>query len=121
MDRVNTTCSSHLEPRIVPEGYTIIPIGMYSRLEYLGIIDSSSIRNSNVGESNYSKHLIQPWSIWREYKLNPWDADIIKRVLRQKGGSPEDIISNRILDYKKIIHICQEQLRAFKQQGYNID
>jgi hypothetical protein len=67
--------------------------------------DPSDIRSYNVGTSNYAKHKIQPWDIWLEYKLNPWDADIIKRVLRHKAEDP------RRLDYEKIIHICQERIR----------
>jgi len=58
----------------------------------------------NVGSSDYSAHSIQPWDIWREYNLNPWDADIIKRTLRTKEGNP------RVLDYEKIIHICTERI-----------
>lgn len=63
------------------------------------------IRSFNVGSSDYSKHKIQPWDIWIEYKLNPFDADIIKRVLRHKGTD------SRKMDYEKIIHICQERIR----------
>ena len=59
----------------------------------------------NVGKSDYSKHLIQPWSIWIDYDLNAFDADIIKRVLRTKEGE------SRTLDYEKIIHICKERIR----------
>ena len=62
-------------------------------------------RSHNVGESDYSKHKIQPWDIWIEYKLNPFDADIIKRVLRHKKTD------TRKMDYEKIIHICQERIR----------
>lgn len=62
-------------------------------------------REYNVGCSDYSKHKIQPWEIWYEYQLNPWDADIIKRVLRHKEGTP------RKEDYEKIIHICLERIR----------
>lgn len=62
-------------------------------------------RAYNVGKSDYSKHLIQPWSIWIDYNLNAFDADIIKRVLRTKEGE------SRILDYEKIIHICKERIR----------
>jgi len=58
----------------------------------------------NVGTSDYALHKIQPWDIWREYSLNPWDADIVKRVLRTKQGD------SRKLDYEKIIHICQERI-----------
>lgn len=81
---------------------------LYNRLNELGII-LNDVRNGNVGTSDYSKHLIQPWAIWLEYNLNPWDADIIKRVLRNKIGD------TRRMDYEKIIHICKERLR---QLGY---
>ena len=60
---------------------------LYQKLKKLGIIDpSEEVRSYNVGASDYSNHLIQPWTIWLEYNLNPWDADIIKRVLRTKKG-----------------------------------
>lgn len=75
-----------------------------------GAIDNATnaVRSFNVGASDYSKHKIQPWDIWLEYGLNPWDADIIKRVLRNKEGE------NRITEYEKIIHICQERIRQLK-------
>lgn len=65
-------------------------------------------RDHNVGESDYAKHKIQPWDIWLEYDLNPWDADIIKRVLRHKPGQ-------RRLDYEKIKHICDERIRQIDE------
>lgn len=76
---------------------------------------NEDIRSYNVGNSNYSKHKIQPWDIWREYNLNPWDADIVKRILRTKeepGKSKEDA---RIMDYEKIIHICKERIRQINE------
>lgn len=69
------------------------------------------VRTFNVGASNYSEHKIQPWDIWLEYQLNPWDADIVKRVLRKKSTD------TRKLDYEKIIHICQERIRQL-DAGY---
>lgn len=48
----------------------------------------NNVRDYNIGKSDYSKHAIQPWDIWKEYNLNPWDADIVKRVLRTKEGEP---------------------------------
>lgn len=57
-------------------------------------------QSHNVGESNYSAMKIQPWDIWKEYELDPWRADIIKRVLRTKPGQER-------LDLEKIIHIAQ--------------
>jgi len=71
-------------------------------------VNLDEVRSYHVGNSDYSKHKIQPWDIWLEYNLNPWDADIIKRVLRQKQGD------SRQMDYEKIIHICQERIRQLK-------
>lgn len=85
---------------------------LYAKLEYLGIIndENNNVRNYNVGNSDYSEHIIQPWSIWLDYNLNPFDADIIKRVLRNKLGE------SRKQDYKKIIHICQERIRQIETE-----
>lgn len=69
---------------------------------------TKNIRDYNVGDSNYSDHKIQPWDIWEDWELNPWDADIIKRTLRTKKDN------ERVLDYQKIIHICQERIRQLK-------
>lgn len=83
---------------------------LYTELLKLGIIneETNNVRNHNVGMSDYSNHIIQPWSIWIDWNLNPWDADIIKRVLRNKLGE------SRFQDYKKIIHICQERIRQIE-------
>ena len=70
----------------------------------------SDVRSHNVGASNYSKYKIQVWDIWKEYNLNPWDADIVKRVLRTKATD------GRRLDYEKIIHICQERIRQIDNE-----
>lgn len=69
------------------------------------------IRSYNVGKSNYAKHKIQPWDIWLEYNLNPWDADIVKRILRTKDEPGMSADEARIMDYDKIIHICNERKR----------
>ena len=76
----------------------------YDELKRLGILDTS-VRSYNRGASDYSRHTIQPWTIWQDYNLNPWDADIVKRILRTKKGD------SRRLDYEKIIHICEERIR----------
>ena len=83
---------------------------LYDHLEWLGIINSED-RKYNIGESDYSLHLIQPWTIWQEYNLDPFDADIIKRVLRKKEIEGKNKIESRIQDYEKIIHICKEKIR----------
>lgn len=77
---------------------------------------NKDIREYNVGNSDYSKHKIQPWDIWREYNLNPWDADIVKRVLRAKEEPGKSREESRILDYEKIIHVCQERIRQLEEE-----
>ena len=81
----------------------------YQTLKRLGILDTS-VRAYNRGTSDYSQHIIQPWSIWQDWNLNPWDADIVKRILRNKQGD------SRRLDYDKIIHICEERIRQIDSE-----
>lgn len=72
--------------------------------------ERSAVMSANVGQSNYAQKALQPWDIWTEYGLNPWDADIVKRILRTKteeGMAPKD---SRILDYEKIKHICDKRI-----------
>lgn len=71
---------------------------------------SEKVQSYNVGKSDYAKHVIQPWDIWKEYNLNPWDADIVKRVLRSKEGEA------RTLDYEKIIHICKYRIAELSKE-----
>lgn len=71
---------------------------------------SEKVQSYNVGKSDYAKHVIQPWDIWKEYNLNPWDADIVKRVLRTKEGEP------RTVDYEKIIHICKYRIAELSKE-----
>ena len=88
---------------------------LYAKLKELGIInEGSDVRSHNIGTSDYSKHVIQPWSIWIDYNLNAFDADIVKRVLRTKENTP------RKEDYEKIIHICQERIRQIENSSLSI-
>ena len=88
---------------------------LYQKLYYLGVINDSqdNIRRNNVGASDYSKHIIQPWSVWLDWNLNPWDADIVKRICRHKDGEDDKI------KYEKIIHICKERLRQINNISIN--
>lgn len=81
--------------------------------------EKENIRNYNVGNSNYSKHAIQPWDIWEEYDLNPWDADIVKRVLRTKEEPGMSFEEARIMDYEKIIHICKKRIDMLNNSDYD--
>lgn len=97
-------------------------------------------REKNIGTSNYSELKIQPWDVWEAWNLNPWDADIVKRVARTKVNcsktirqkikdipyiNPElideiiedDWINSRIEDYEKIIQVCHERIRQLKKEN----
>ena len=76
----------------------------------VGKSEAEDIRAYNVGASDYAQHKIQPWDIYLEYNLNPWDADIVKRVLRTKKTD------TRIMDYEKIIHTCKERIRQLEAE-----
>lgn len=90
---------------------------LYDRLKLLGIVDSNEVRGHNVGASNYSQHLIQPWTIWLDYPdLTGWDDDIIKRVLRTKKEEGMSEKEARKMDYEKIIHNCQERIRQIDKE-----
>ena len=98
-----------------------IPISanLYHSFERLGLIPDE-VRKGHIGQSNYSQHTIQPWSIWLDYNLNAWDADIVKRVLRTKNEANLSKKESRIMDYEKIIHICKERIRQLRT-SYNVD
>lgn len=92
------------------------------KLKYLGIIpdEGDSVRNHNVGESDYSLHTIQPWSIWIDYNLDAFDADIVKRILRTKETENKNYRDSKIEDYEKIIHVCQEKIRQLKSLPFDV-
>ena len=112
MSDLNDTIIQETEPVANPQ--VKIDYNLYKELKYLGIIrdhTGKDIRSFNIGNSDYSKHLIQPWTVWLNYPdLTSWDHDIIKRVLRTKKGE------SREMDYEKIIHNCEERLRQLKEE-----
>lgn len=79
-------------------------------------VNHDDIHKFNVGNSNYSEHKIQPWDIWEEYNLNPWEADIVKRVLREKHEPGMSYIDSRIMDFQKIIHVARKCIELLEKQ-----
>lgn len=71
---------------------------------------NENVQSYSAGKSGYSGHAIQPWDIWKEYNLNPWDADIVKCVLRSREGKP------RAADYEKIISICRYRIAELSEE-----
>lgn len=65
----------------------------------------------NIGESDYSQHPIQVWDIIDEYKLNYYEGNIVKYLLRKKGTTPEEIAKTRRQDLKKAEHYLQKLIK----------
>lgn len=89
---------------------------LYTKLVAIGVIptENDETRSYNVGASDYSEKVIQPWSVWQDWNLNPWDADIVKRIGRHKDGEDE------FIKYEKIIHICRERLRQLNTKSITV-
>ena len=81
--------------------------------------ETKDTRNYNIGNSNYSSMPkgYQPWDLWKIFHMNPFDADILKRLLRTKAESGMTMAESRKLDYQKIIHVCQERINQI-DEGY---
>ena len=73
-------------------------------------------RDYNIGSSNYASMKIQPWDVWRAWNLNPWDADMVKRIARTKKIAGMSEIEARIEDYEKIKHNCDERISQLKEE-----
>ena len=80
--------------------------------------DPSDPRKINVGNSNYPDLKIQPWDIWLAWRLNGWDADIIKRIGRTKEEPGMTAMEARKMDYQKIKHDCDECIRQIDAGEY---
>ena len=100
--------AKHLEETIQEYEALIKP------LVEIGLIDKTGVRDTHVGNSDYSKRIIQPWSIWLDWKLNPFEADIIKRIGRVKVDAGMSEKEQRILDFQKIVHTSTECIRQLR-------
>ena len=120
-------------PELIPEGMRynkeldkLVPDVISATDEYCsGIkIENKKVENNikenhrvyNIGSSNYATMKIQPWDIWKDWKLDPWDADIIKRISRTKEIPGKSLEEARIEDYEKIKHICDEKIYQLKEK-----
>ncbi|MCQ2081700.1 MAG: hypothetical protein MJZ11_08570 [Lachnospiraceae bacterium] len=81
-------------------------------------VSMDNVRNHNVGNSDYAKMKLQPWDVWTAWHLNPWDADIVKRIARTKEEPGMTPMEARRMDYEKIIHDAQECIRQIDTGTY---
>lgn len=66
-------------------------------------------QRKQVGGTHYAKHKIQPWDIIDEYKLDFYEGNILKYLLRDK--------KDRIEDLEKLIHYAEKALENTKKDG----
>ena len=111
-----------LVPDVVENQYCLNTEKFYSKQDGEKILNkffnknnSNNHRNYNIGSSNYSSMNIQPWDIWKDWQLDPWDADIVKRISRTKEIPGKTFEEARIEDYEKIKHICDEKISQLKE------
>jgi hypothetical protein len=64
---------------------------------------SDAERSKQVGGNHYKDHAIQPWDIILEYKLDFWEGNALKYILRKK--------LDRLEDLKKARHYLDEAIR----------
>lgn len=69
----------------------------------------SNANSHNIGNSDYSKHSIQPWDIVVMYGLNFFEGNILKYLLRKKG--------DRLEDLEKIKHYAEKYIEVVKTQA----
>ena len=69
-------------------------------------------RHYHVGDSNYSTMPIQPWDIWEKTLMDPFRADILKRVMRTKSSD------SPVSDMQKIKHICDKIIELYETTDY---
>lgn len=64
-------------------------------------------KDKQVGGDHYKKHSIRPWDIIDEWKLNFYEGNILKYLLRRK--------SNRLEDLQKIAHYVEKMIEMEKE------
>lgn len=69
-------------------------------------MDKSNRRQ--VGGDHYKKYqAIQPWDLWWIFKLNPFQAAIVKHIIRYKD-------KDGVKDLEKVIHYAQKLIELHK-------
>jgi len=64
-------------------------------------METEEVMSKQVGGTHYKKK-IQPWTIIDEYKLNYYEGNILKYLLRDKV--------DRVEDLQKLIHYAEKEI-----------
>ena len=51
-----------------------------------------SAKKRQVGGDHYTQHEVQPWDIILAYKLDYFEGNVLKYLLRRKGNRLEDLL-----------------------------
>jgi hypothetical protein len=70
--------------------------------------DNIVSRDKQVGGNHYKDHAIQPWDIIIEYKLNYFEGNVLKYLLRNK--------TNRLEDLTKALHYLEQTIHLLKKE-----
>jgi|TARA_R100001163_G_C5059588_1_gene196282 hypothetical protein len=61
------------------------------------------VKSHQVGGTHYKEKNIQPWDIRKDWKLDPWTADVVRYLSRHQSKNGKE-------DIEKAIH-CLEYVR----------
>ena len=65
--------------------------------------------SKQVGGKHYAKHIIQPWNIIDEYKLDYYLGNVVKYILRDKD--------NQIEDLEKAVHYLEKKIELLSDNS----
>jgi hypothetical protein len=66
-----------------------------------------AIRDQQIGGDHYKKHAIQPWDVIDCYRLNYYEGNVLKYLLRRK--------ESRIEDLRKAAHYIEKAIEMERQ------
>ena len=68
----------------------------------MSCLSMADLTSKQIGGDHYVKHSVQPWTIIDEYKLNYYEGNALKYILRRKA--------NRVEDLQKAIHYLEKEI-----------
>ena len=73
---------------------------------------AEDVMSKQIGGAHYKEKKIQPWDIIDVYKLNYYEGNTLKYLLREKG--------DRVEDLEKAIHYLEKEVLNIKTKRAGI-
>lgn len=70
------------------------------RMDNPNPVNADTVKSKQVGGDHYKGRRLQPWDLWEEFELDPWEANAVKYLLRWKD-------KNGVEDLRKAIHYIE--------------